>query len=61
MKFAQNNCSFQSNSCWYLHDEDMETETTNEEDNTDKSEQVFRKASANLKPPINKQKKQKVD
>ena len=61
MKFAQNNCSFQSNSCWYLHDEDMETETTNEDENTNTTEQVFRKASVNLKPPINKEKKQKID
>jgi hypothetical protein len=66
-KFAQNNCNFKNNSCWYIHEEEMDTDVIKEKENEsndkveEESEAVFQKVSANLKPPIRKQKKQKID
>ena len=59
---------FMSNSCWYSHeDEAMETDemrTNNDENNVKENaeknkdtETVFQKVFQNLKPPINKEKK----
>ena len=68
-KYNQNKCYFPNNTCWYLHEEEMETdesdakdnENEEEENNTD-SESGFQKVFVNLKPPILKQrKKQKID
>ena len=62
-KFLQNACRFQT--CWYLHEEAMETdddkEETNEEEEIVNTESVFQKAFVSRKPPLNKQKKQKTD
>ena len=60
---------FQNNTCWYLHEEEMETEESDAKDNGNKeeenktdSESDFQKVFVNLKPPILKQrKKQKID
>ena len=64
LQFEKNNCRYKINSCWYQHDEEMETETVSEDVNINEqkdSEQVFQKVSGNLKPPIKSQKKEKVD
>lgn len=67
MNFSQNNCRFEDSSCWFLHDEKIETEeyadNENEENEEDKieSELDFQQVSRNKKPPIGKQKKQKTD
>ena len=64
LQFEKNNCRYKINSCWYQHDEEMETETVSEDVNINEqkdSEQVFQKVSGNLKPPIQSQKKEKVD
>ena len=70
-KFIENKCTFKSETCWYLHDEEMETEENGTKEREDKdeeggvtnqSESVFQKHSVNRKPPIfNLSKKQKVD
>ena len=60
-KQLKNNCPFQSDACWYLHDEEEDMEV--EEQNCNKEEQnqseslVFRNLSMNLKPPLIKPKK----
>jgi hypothetical protein len=64
IQFAENNCQFKNNSCWYQHDEEMETDTGTEDKSSNEhedSDQVFQKVLGNLKPPIKSQKKQKVD
>ena len=49
-------------SCWYQHDEEMETDESTENENIKKQKHsVFQKVSPNLKPPIKIQEKQKVD
>ena len=62
-KFAQNNCYYKNNSCWFLHEEEeiMDTDDIVEVDDriNIEEESVFQKVSENLRPPI--QKKQKLD
>ena len=66
--FRQNKCIFMSSSCWYSYEEEaMETDeikTNNDENNVKQNveknndtETVFQKVFQNLKPPINKEKK----
>ena len=66
LKYAQNECHFKKHSCWYLHEEEMETDDNEEKGDEsmcdrEKVEVVFHKVSENLKPPIRLQKKQKID
>ena len=55
-KYLQNNCPFQSNTCWFLHDNDMEVEE-DEELSTKDEEQKQTGTSVFRKPPV-KQKKE---
>ena len=68
-KFLQNACRFQT--CWYLHEEAMETDDVVQEEShvevesnrmndVENTESVFQKAHLNRKPP-NMQNKQKTD
>ena len=68
-RFLQNNCGFKT--CWYLHEEAMETDDvvqeesnveveSNRMDDVQNTESVFQKAHLNRKPP-NMQNKQKTD
>lgn len=65
-KFSENQCPFLDESCWFLHEgdvnKDIEIENEKEEQsgNLDKStfEPVFQKVTENLKPPIIKQRKE---
>ena len=64
IQFAKNNCQFKNNSCWYQHEEEMETDKDTKDKNSNEhedSDQVFQKVFGNLKPPIKSQKKQKVE
>ena len=60
-KHLNKSCPFQSNACWYIHDEEEDMEI--EEQNCNKEEQkqsetsVFRNLSVTLKPPLMKTKK----
>ena len=63
-QFRQNCCRFKSESCWFKHDLEYETESNGKSaSNVDSSEKgnesVFQKVSENLEPPLqNHQKKQ---
>ena len=67
--FAQNNCKFQGQSCWFLHeDETMDTADPAEDDEVNSSEDdaespsVFQHVFRNMKPPLGKMKsKQKAN
>ena len=71
--FAKNNCMFQGQSCWYLHEEEeaMETEETrdnsesdevNNSENETESQSVFQRVFRSSKPPLGKMKrKQNAD
>ena len=59
LKYAQNDCYFKNDFCWFLHAEEMDTDEN--EGEREVSEAVFHKVSENLKPPIRTQKKQKLD
>ena len=55
-KDLQNNCPFQSNTCWFLHENDMEVED-GQEDNTINETQKQTETLVFRKPPV-KQKKE---
>ena len=70
--YLKNNCMFQSKSCWFLHDEqsleseeqfEKEDEKEDEEITTNKTESdsVFQRVFRNMKPPIGRKTKQKLD
>ena len=66
--FTQNNCKFENDACWFIHEEEMETEENATEDNFKEacnnkreSDSDFQRVFVNLKPPITEHKKQKVD
>ena len=59
IKYAINSCSFQEDFCWFRHsdnDDNNRSEDKNDDDDKNKSEeqseQVFRKVSENLEPPL---------
>jgi hypothetical protein len=52
IQFAQNKCSFKNDSCWYQHDEKMETDESTESQGMTKQKKVdanldFQKVSTN--------------
>ena len=69
-KFNQNNCRFNSDSCWFLHEQNHKD---SKDDSVDKNDEeipkeeenvspVFQKSPWNLKPPFkNTMKKQKLE
>ena len=51
--FSQNNCRFQMNDCWYIHDSENGDEAINPKCyDKDDVETVFQKVSEDLDPPI---------
>ena len=58
--YLENNCKFQNNSCWFLHDEeamDVDDLENKRKVNTETEPQSdFQKASGKLKPCLSKQK-----
>ena len=58
--YLQNNCKFQNNSCWFLHDleaMDVDDLENKRKVNSETEQQSgFQKASGKLKPPLRKQK-----
>lgn len=55
-RFKDGNCRFKSEACWFQHEERndhsrTESNQTQEKETNKDSEQVFQKASKNLKPP----------
>ena len=60
-QFNLGKCMFRDETCWFSHDVEAVDETNEnvEEDETDKSEQVFQKVKEKTKPPLQGRKEQK--